>query len=161
MVRTLSRICGCAALLLALASCDRGAPRVALRLTHYEHVSSASTGPHLERESVAVKGGVRQIQVDGTITLPDHCDVLRVGLEFDPPEVELRLRAGKNNEPAEQCDQSDRSVIVQYVARIDSLPAAQYGFRIVYDSHSAHARPPGGGDPAIERTLYEGSVVVR
>ena len=161
MVRSLSRICGRGALLLTLGGCDRGAPRVGLRITHYEHVSSAATGPHLERESVAFSAGTRYIQVEGTITLPDHCDILRAGLEMDPPEVELRLHARKNDEPDERCDDSDRSVIVQYVARLDSLPPAQYDLRVVYDTHASHSRRRGESDPAIERILLRQPVTVR
>ena len=158
---TLTNIAGRVALLLALGACGSDAPKVELRVVHYEQVSSAATGPHLARETIAVQGGRSVIQVDGTITLPDHCDVLRASLELDLPEVELRLDARKTDEPAERCDGSDRQMIIQYVARIDSLPAAQYDFRVVYDSHSAHSRRRGEPNPTIERVLLRRSVTVR
>ena len=147
-------------LILVLPGCflDDG-PDVALVITHFEHVGASDQGIHLAPASVGVAAAPGGMRVDGTITLPDHCDVLHAEIGLDEGDLELRLRARRTDEPGDRCDLRERTVIVRYTATIDRLPPDRYPFRVVYQSHSTHARGAIGRS-ALEETLYEDTVVI-
>lgn len=149
--------------LLTACSASDDEARVELSITHYEHLGGSTPPLHLPADSVAVEGGVRSIQVTGTVRLPDHCDVLRADLVDHRPNLELRLRHQQARGHEGSCDESDRTVLVAYRAEIRNLPPAEYRHRVIDEGHSEHgwlfrrSRAPG----MDARHLHDGSVLVR
>lgn len=156
-----------AVLLLAgqLGACaDSGKDaRLQFSITHSERLGRSTAPLHLRPDSLAVEGGVGSVQVTGTVWLPDRCDDLRANLVDRRPELDLRLRHRQLAGHRGECDEADRSVLVEYRARIGGLPPGRYRIRVLGEGHVEHGRlvwsPRGADGPA--RHLYDDTVLVR
>lgn len=155
-------------LLSVLPGCtgETAGPRIIFSVEHVDQAADGVGLPALPEAPAVAEGGAQRISVRGILLLPDHCDVVRAGLERDGPTLVLRITARDRHAHTRPCGPPQQLEVARYEARIEPLPAAVHRLRVVYDygvRDSASGAPPVGGrapEGWLARTVLDVSVRV-